>query len=143
MANRRRACVAVVALIGVLIASTVVDAQTATATLGGTVVDASGAAVPDTHILIVNLANGFRRATTSDAQGHFVLPLLPPARYRLNAQRQGFATAEIAGLVLNVGDDLETNVILTIAGLDATVTVTAEPPRIGTLPAVGTVVDRQ
>src|SRR5262245_41540678 len=137
MANQRHACVVVVALIGVLGFSTFVDAQTTTATLGGTVVDESEAGVPDAQILIVNLGTGLRRATASDARGGFALPLLPPGRYRLNARRDGFSTTEIAELVLNVGDDLKTKILLKVASLDTAVTVTARSPPISTLPAVG------
>jgi carboxypeptidase family protein/TonB-dependent receptor-like protein len=132
----------IAALVGVLALSTLVHAQATTATLGGTVVDESDAIVPETYITVVNLATGLRRTTTAGAQGTFVVPLLPPGRYRLTAQRGGFAPTEIGELVLNVGDDLNVKLMLKVAGVGTDVIVTAEPPRVSTSPAVGTVVDR-
>jgi TonB-dependent receptor-like protein len=44
---------------------------------------------------------------------------------------------------VNVGDDLRVKVLLRVAGVDASVTVTAAPAPVSTSPAVGTVIDRQ
>jgi Carboxypeptidase regulatory-like domain/TonB dependent receptor len=128
--------------IGVLGLSTLVRAQSATATLGGTVRDETGAVVPNVQVTVVNLGNGLQRATPSSNEGSFVISLLPPGRYRLSAQRDGFNPSEVPDLVLNVGDDLEIKVRLKVASIDASVTVTAEPLLVSTSPAVSTVIDR-
>ena len=129
--------------IGVLALSAFVRAQSATATLGGTVLDETGAVVPNVRVTVVNLGNGLQRETLAGAQGTFIIPLLPPGGYRLTAQRDGFGPAEIPQLVLNVGDDLKVQVHLKVARVDASVTVTAAPAPVSTSPAVATVVDRQ
>ena len=128
--------------IGVLSLSTFVRAQTATATLGGTVLDETSAVVPNVQVTVVNLGNGLQRAITSGDQGSFVISLLPPGRYRLSARRDGFNATEIPELVVNVGDDLEIRVRLKVASVDESVTVTTEPPLVSTSPAVSTVIDR-
>jgi hypothetical protein len=133
----------VAVLAGLLGLSTIVHAQAASATLQGTVVDESAAVVPDVRITVVNLSTGLQRSASAGARGAFVVSLLPPGRYRVTAQRDGFVTAEIQDLALNVGDALEVKLLLRVAGVGADVTVTAEPPRVSTSPAVGTVVDRQ
>ena len=133
----------IAALVGVLLLpTTLVHAQAATATLGGTVLDESHGVVPGVLITVVNLATGLQRTTTAGARGTFVEPLLPPGRYRLTAQGGDFALAEIKELVLNVGDDVAVTLVLKVARVGETVVVTAALPRVSTSPGVGTVVDR-
>jgi hypothetical protein len=120
-----------------------VHAQSATATLAGSVLDESGAVVADVQITVINLGTGLERTTTSASRGSFVVPLLPPGTYRLIARRDGFTPAEISALVLNVGDAVDLRLVLMLARVDASVTVTAGPARVSMLPSVGTVVDRQ
>jgi len=118
-------------------------AQSATATLTGTVIDEMNAVVRDAAIGLVNLETGSQRTATSDERGAFVVPPLVPGNYRVTAYRDGFARAEVSALTLNVGDTLDVTLLLKIERIGASVTVTAEPARISTLPAVGTVIDRQ
>src|SRR6185295_15683746 len=75
---------------GVLGYSLIVCAQTASATLRGTVVDESAAVVPETRVSLVNLETGLRRSTAAGSRGTFVVALLPPGRYRVRAQHDGF-----------------------------------------------------
>src|SRR5262245_1942575 len=137
-------CVCLIAVCaGVLGFAPFAAAQATTATLGGRIVDESGAVVPDARVSVVNLGTGAVRTTTGGAQGGFLVALLPPGAYRVTATRDGFAPAEIAPIVLNVGDDLDVKLLLRVAAVDAAVTVTAEAARVATSPAVATVVDRQ
>src|SRR5262245_23064424 len=142
MQTQTAVCVAAV-LGGVLILSATAGAQAASATLSGSVVDESAAVVPDVRLTVVNLATGLQRSTVAGSHGTFVVSLLPPGRYRLTAQRDGFVTTEIPDIVLNVGDVADVTLLLRVARLDTSVVVTAEAPRVNTSPAVGTVVDRQ
>ena len=47
----------------------VAPAQSATATISGTVTDASGAAVPDAAVQVRNIGTGTTQSVKSDAQG--------------------------------------------------------------------------
>jgi hypothetical protein len=143
MTGRIRACL-IAAFIGTGFAAPILAvAQATTATLEGTVVDESGAVVPGVHVTIVNSATALERATTTGPQGRFAAALLPPGQYRLDAQRDGFATTRLDELVLNVGDDVTVTVLLKVGGIDRTLTVTAERSLASTSPSVATVVDRQ
>jgi hypothetical protein len=122
---------------------TLASAQAATATIGGTVVDETSAVVRDAAIRAVNLGTGLQRTATSGAQGTFTLALLPPGRYRVTAERDGFVAADVHDLVLNVGDTLALRLLLRVAGVGEAVTVAGGAARISTSPAVATVVDRQ
>lgn len=142
MPNRTASWFAAV-LAGVLGLSATVRTQAPSATLQGTVVDESAAVVPDVRITVVNLDTGLLRSSMAGAQGTFVVSLLPPGRYRLTARHDGFATTEIGEIVLNVGDAVDLKLLMKIAGIDTSISVTADVPRVSTSPAVGTVVDRQ
>jgi len=141
--NQRLYACSLAAVVAILALASFARAQASTATLAGIVLDDTGAVVPDVQVAVTNLGTGLQRAAVAGAQGRFVIPLLPPGRYRLTARRDGFATAEMTDLVLNVGDDLDVKLLLKVAGINADVTVSAEPPRVSTSPTVSTVVDRQ
>ncbi len=79
-------------------------AQSSTAALSGTVSDPNGGVVPDVMIAVTSVYTGFRRLALTNNDGYFAISLLPPDRYNITIQRQGFSTVEIKNLVLNVND---------------------------------------
>ena len=118
-------------------------AQSATGTLSGTVVDPNGAAIPGANITITETATGIQRTATTNDDGHFTIPLLKPSTYTLLVAHDGFATAEVRDLVLNVSDQRALRIPLKTGDINETVNVTGEAPLINESPTVGTVVDRQ
>src|SRR5258706_8927552 len=80
------------------------SAQSATATLSGTVEDQNGAVVPGASVTVSNTATSLERRVTTNDQGYFTVPLLPPSTYTVRAEHQGFAPVQIEKVVLNVGD---------------------------------------
>ena len=118
-------------------------AQTANATLSGTVEDQKGGVVPGVQITLTNTATTLERQVVTSESGSFVLPLVPPGKYRLTAQREGFMSAQIPDLVLNVGDQKTLQIQLKVGDVKEVVNITSEAPLINESPAVGTVVDRQ
>jgi Carboxypeptidase regulatory-like domain len=80
--------------------------QSPTATLSGTVVDERDAVVPEVKITVTNADTSLRRSVMTSREGYFSVTLLPPGRYAVSAQYQGFTTAEVRNLRLNVGDQL-------------------------------------
>src|SRR5262249_54989795 len=93
MISRLRRAVVIVVVLRLI--SSVASAQPTSATLSGAIVDETGAAVADVVIVLVDGATNQRRQVTTTAEGTFVIPLLPPGRYRLNARREGFAALEV------------------------------------------------
>ena len=119
------------------------SAQSATATLTGTITDETDAAVPDVQVELLNAATQQHRQTTTDKAGSFVIPVLPPGRYRLTATREGFTPLEVPDIVLNVNDQVALKLQLKAAAVGETVSIVAEPSRVNTSPAVSTVIDRK
>ena len=118
-------------------------AQSSTATLSGTVTDANSAVVPGAHVTATNGATGLKREATTSGSGTFTIPLLPPSTYSVLVENQGFTTAEIKDVVLNVGDNVALNIQLRVGQVGATVDVKSDAQLVNESPAVATVVDRQ
>jgi hypothetical protein len=118
-------------------------AQSATATLSGTVTDERNAVVVSATVSAVNDATSLTRKATTNSDGYFTLPLLPPGNYTLRIEGQGFAILERRDVILNVGDQRSVLVQLRVGNVAATVNVTDGAALLNESPAVGTVVNRQ
>jgi Carboxypeptidase regulatory-like domain/TonB-dependent Receptor Plug Domain len=118
-------------------------AQSATATLSVTVEDQKGAMVPGASLVLINKDQGTQRLATTNNEGAFIFPLLPPGRYSLTATATGFAPVEINGVVLNVNDQSVLKIQLKIGTVTQSVEIVDGASLINESPAVGTVVDRQ
>jgi hypothetical protein len=118
--------------------------QGTTATLSGTVTDQNDAVVPGVNIAVISITQGFQRSTSTNRDGAFVVPLLPPGTYTVKAEREGFTTAEVPDVVLNVNDQKEINIALKVGSLSSqSVDVLPTPPLLDQSPAVGTTVDQE
>jgi len=134
----------VVLLLSAFLASQVgAFAQSATATLSGTVTDPNNAVVPGAHVTATNTGTGLKREATTGGSGTFTIPLLPPSTYTVLIENQGFTPAEIKDVVLNVGDNVALNIQLKVGQVGAIVDVKSDASLINESLAVGTVVDRQ
>src|SRR5574341_599686 len=118
-------------------------AQSATATLSGTITDENGGVVPSTQITVLNAATSIKRETTTNDSGYFTVPLLPPGSYTLTATHDGFKVVEVRDIVLNVNDERSMRIQMKVGDVKEVVDVTGEAPLISESPSVGTVVDRQ
>jgi hypothetical protein len=115
-------------------------AQGPSATLRGVALDETNALVRDVVVVVSNVDDDAQRRTTTDRNGSFVVSFLRPGRYKVTATREGFATAELNDVVLNVNDQVSIDVRLKVQGGRELVTVTAEPGRVSTSSSVGTAV---
>src|SRR5439155_25984208 len=70
-----------------LAAFTPILAQTATATLSGTVEDQKGAVVVGVSVTVENIDTRFRRDVMTNENGLFTVPLLPPGEYTVLLRR--------------------------------------------------------
>lgn len=102
-----------------------VGAQVSTATVVGTVQDSSSAAIPDAQLKLMNDQTGTENDSRTGGDGRFVLTGILPGVYRLWIQRNGFATAQLSGITLNIGDTRNFLVRLKIGPVTESVTVDA------------------
>jgi hypothetical protein len=112
-------------------------AQTATATLSGTVVDPRGDAIKDATIEAVHTSTGDKRETDTNGEGAFVLPRLPVGTYKVTIHASNFAAKRYEEVVLVVGQTATLDVELSVANPNETVDVDdVQAPLVQTVTSV-------
>src|SRR2546422_1247432 len=108
-------------------------AQSDRASMVGVTKDASGAAIPNAKIKITHVATGQTFETESNAEGRYVTPnILKPGTYKVEASKEGFKTALVDQIVLNIGDVKEVNIPLELGAITQTVTVSEQTQQLET-----------
>jgi hypothetical protein len=107
-----------------------ISAQQITASIRGTVVDASGGAVSSVTITATQSETNFTRTVTSDAQGNFIFIELPVGHYRLQAEAKGFQKFLREGITLEVNQTAFVSVHLAIGVITQQIEVLADAPLI-------------
>lgn len=74
-----------------------------TAVIDGVVTDESGGALPGATVTVKNMETGTERTVVTDGSGRYRFPALPPGRYSLKTEIQGFAAEERRDIVLTIG----------------------------------------
>ena len=96
------------------------------ATLSGTVTDASGAAVIAASVTARNSDTGSTRSAVTDAAGRYQFFSLPVGEYEVRAKKQGFAEEIRTGIHLVVGQDASVDLHLRVGEVTQQVTVNAD-----------------
>ena len=92
----------------------------------GTVMDPSGAAVPAVAITVTNQNTGVvARSTTTNAEGNYEIPGLPPSTYSVRAEKTGFQSAVHSGIIVEVKGIVRTDLQMVLGSVSQEVTVTA------------------
>src|ERR1051325_5439135 len=97
--------------------------------ISGTVRDASGAVVPDAQVVVSNESKGIRRALRTTEAGVFAAPsLIPASGYVVSVTKQGFVNYDVKDIQVQVGQNVDLSVILSVAGAATQVQVEATAP---------------
>src|SRR5262245_1798208 len=107
-------------------------AQTSTATLTGTVRDASGAVLPSVTITVTNTDRNASQSLIANEAGNYVFPALVPGAYSLSAELPGFKKFLREGITLQVNQTVRIDVELSVGGISESVEVTNSTPMVGT-----------
>jgi hypothetical protein len=131
-------------LLAVLLCVSSLQAQAITAKIVGTVIDPSGAAVPNAEISAKHAETNQIRKTVSDASGYYEFPFLPIGPYTLSATASGFQTTDVGRFNLSVDQVARVDVQLTLGQATQKVEVAATAILLQSENAtVGTVIDAQ
>ena len=98
-------------------------------TISGTVTDETKGVLPGVTVTANNPQTGFTREAITDAEGTFLLPLLPPAQYEVVASLPGFSTFRQM-VNISVGSETRLAIGLSVATLQESITVTGEAPLV-------------
>jgi carboxypeptidase family protein len=115
------------------------------ATITGAVSDETKAVLPGATVTAINLATGDQSVAVSDDRGEFRLLTLPPGQYRVRVDLSGFSSVVVPQIELLVGQNATIPVVLRVAQLSETVTVSSEAPLVdvGSSQVAGNVNPRQ
>jgi hypothetical protein len=115
-----------------------------TAQIQGTVLDATGLAVPGADVKATQTATGAVRNTTTGADGTYVLPNLPIGPYRVEVSKMGFTTFVQTGIVLQVSTNPTVDVSLKVGAVTEQVQVEANAALVETqATGIGTVIENK
>lgn len=102
-----------------------VEAQGLFGTITGIVTDPSGAIVPDAAVKVTNLDTNVIITVKTNGAGVYSATSLNPGRYKVEAEAQGFKTALLSHVLLDVNANLKVDLTLTVGQVTETVEVTA------------------
>src|SRR5882762_5807238 len=128
-AVRARVCLMLLLLLS---AAAPVAAQFDTATVVGTVKDASGATVPDAKVTLTNTETGVSVVRTTTTDGTYEFATVRPGLYVVTAEKSGFALALVDNVQVQVAARLRVDMQMAVGQLTEKIQVTATSPLIET-----------
>lgn len=118
--------------------------QSYTASIRGTVTDATGAAVPGAKVTITEAERNIPRTTVTDEAGRYVVTALPPGKYTLTVEASGFKRYVQSDFPLAVQQQATIDVQLQVGEVTTAVEVTGTAPLLNTtIAALGQVVENK
>jgi hypothetical protein len=118
--------------------------QTTNGSIGGTVTDASGAAIQGVQVQVIDKDHGVQRTASTGDNGTYTIPQLPPGLYDVTVEKTGMATVNRTGVQLLVNQSATLDFQLAVASVSQSVEVTGVAPALNTTNAtLGSVVEHQ
>jgi hypothetical protein len=109
----------------VVLSAALALAQSERGTITGAVTDASGAVVPSADVIITNRATNIAIHATTNNDGEFTVPNLPPGTYNVRVEKQGFRAAQENGLTLDAAQSVRADATLQVGSSNQQVEVQA------------------
>jgi hypothetical protein len=111
-------------------------AQSTAASLSGTVQDGQGAAIPGAIVTVTSNRRGTSESTTTNGEGFFTIPQLPPDTYTLKISLEGFKSFERSAVVLTANERASAGTIaLDLGAVSEIISVTSRVQELQTASA--------
>src|SRR5215471_3943137 len=117
-------------LLSVLALSIGALAQVQNGSFAGTVVDPSGAAIPNAKVTITNLATNLTVVATTNQTGNYNARELPPGSYKMVAEAPGMKTFTNNNVILNAGNIAHVDFKMTMGQAREVVEVQGEATQV-------------
>ena len=109
----------------------------------GTVTDTSGGVIPGARVTATEIDTGMSQTSVTQEDGSYTIPLLPPGRYQLSAEKAGFEKTTQGTIVLAVDAHPKIDFQLNVGSQATTVEVQSTAPVLDTQTySVGTTVEQ-
>jgi outer membrane receptor protein involved in Fe transport len=128
--QHKRAFVATPGILVLLASAIPLVAQTAS--VEGTVRDKTGSLIPAATVTALNAASGEKRIVTTNLEGAYTIPQLPPGVYNVTVTSAGFKTNIEKGVELDIDDTVELEFKLELGAVNESIEVTASAPVLNT-----------
>src|SRR5206468_6756928 len=115
-----------------LLTTSAAFAQFDSATVLGTVRDASNAVVPAAKVTLTSVDTGIAIVRTSSGDGNYEFSAVKPGKYVVTAESSGFAIALVDNVQVQVGARLRVDLQMPVGQLTEKVEVKAESPLLET-----------
>jgi hypothetical protein len=122
----------IVLAVGSLIGPASARAQLNAGRIVGTVSDPSHSAVPQATVVVTDAATGQSVTVTTSGRGDYVVTPLNPGVYRVNVTLDGFQTAVVEAVEVQVGQSARIDVELKLGAVTESTIVTAGTPLLDT-----------
>jgi len=96
--------------------------------IAGNIIDRSGSAIPDVSLTLTNLGTGARLRGYADHSGFYQFLNLPPGRYRVDAEKEGFTHFSRGPIVVEVNNSVRIDITMEVGAVTQTVNVTGATP---------------
>jgi Carboxypeptidase regulatory-like domain len=106
--------------------------QAVTATITGTVTDASGAAIVGANVTVTSVERGVTYNAATNEDGLYRVSQLPVGNYELKVEKSGFASVSYPAFVLTLNQVARIDVALKVGQVSQTVEVTGAAPILKT-----------
>jgi len=109
-----------------------VCAQEVSASITGTITDATGALVASASVTAKDVDRGTTYTTTTNEAGAFLFPRITPGRYEVRIEAKGFKTLIRQDIVLEVNQRARMDERLEVGAVTESINVSGEPPLLQT-----------
>src|SRR5262249_29821607 len=92
-------------------------AQTDSASVRILATDASGLAIADPPVALINTATGVKLARTTAADGYAMFTPVPPGRYSVEVSKAGFQQTRVTDVALDVAERKLVRVAMSVAAV--------------------------
>jgi hypothetical protein len=123
---RPRACTLTLFLVLGLLSCRTLISQVLYGSISGSVLDASGAAVPGATVIFTNTGTGQVITLKTDDAGHYLRPDFQQGMYNMNVSVAGFKAYTKNGISISAGAVLREDVPLQVGASDESVVVSAQ-----------------
>jgi hypothetical protein len=119
-------------LISLAVLAGVATAQVQNGQFTGTVLDPSGAAIPNAKVTVTNTGTNLSSTITTSQTGLYNARELPPGTYRITAEAPGFRTSTNTAVTLNAGSIQRVDFKMELGQATQTVEVSGEAAAVQT-----------
>src|SRR5438477_2437134 len=133
MRGIRRFLAAALVMAGILMSTRAYGQGGATGAISGVVVDTSGGSVAEAEVQIIDTrTESLARKVSTNADGLFVVPLLPPGTYIVVVNKSGFAEAKASGIDVRVTETTKVTITLKPGAVSEKVEISAQVTTVET-----------